>query len=331
MLRKLSLLVACLWSFTAQAIMVDDLYTVRLPVSDLSGQGQLVLMQQGLGAVLSRISGRTDITTLPVVAKALEEAGQYVQQFTIEEGQYFAHYDPERLSQLLSSAGVPVWGENRPLTLMWLTVESADGRKLVGSEAKTYAQAIDQASKALGLPVMLPLLDLEDVAAVSVTDVQGRFAHILEPASERYASDAILAVRLLERAPNQWEGRWYLKGGEEQFDWLVDTPTLDEQLSKGLAAVAEHLASGYAVDQQNAPGEPVSLLVNDIHSAQQYAEVLAYLNGLAPVSAVQVGEVRGNSVVFKVTPIGGNQALRQAISLDHHLLAMGEQHYRWIP
>ena len=108
---------------------------------------------------------------------------------------------------------MPVWGPERPLTLLWVAVDDGvGGRALLGANETTELGApttpqmtallttvreeIVAAADERGLPIAWPLLDLEDLNAVTFTDVWGGFEDRIVAASTRYRADAVLIGRV---------------------------------------------------------------------------------------------------------------------------------------
>ena len=106
---------------------------------------------------------------------------------------------------------MPVWGPERPLTLLWVAVDDgAGGRALLGAnEAARVRRAGDAAETELlttvraeivaaaderGLPIAWPLLDLEDLNAV---DVHGRLGRVRR--SDRRGVGALSCRRRADR------------------------------------------------------------------------------------------------------------------------------------
>ena len=101
------------------------------------------------------------------------------------------------------------WGAERPLTLLWVAVDDGiGGRAVLGANetAELGAATTPQMTELLaavraeivaaaderGLPIAWPLLDAEDLSAVTFLDVWGRFEERILAASARYRADAVL-------------------------------------------------------------------------------------------------------------------------------------------
>ena len=112
---------------------------------------------------------------------------------------------PRAVLGLIRDAGLPVWRANRPTVVAWVVLDDGSERRILGAESTHPAiEALRSRARERGVPLRLPLLDLQDLSAVSFTDVWGGFEEGIVAASARYRADAAIDVRerepVLERA-----------------------------------------------------------------------------------------------------------------------------------
>ena len=101
-------------------------------------------------------------------------------------------FAPSSLNRALNDLGLPLWGAERPETLLWLAVQESSRRYiLAGGTQNAVRRSLDQVTEKRALPVLLPLMDLQDQSAVDFSDVRGGFTGHVQDASERYGVDAI--------------------------------------------------------------------------------------------------------------------------------------------
>src|SRR5690606_5592721 len=205
-------------------------------------------------------------------------------------------FDAQAMARAVREAGLPLWGDERPATLVWLALE--DGRQRVllsagladdaadepasfGAEALSALQA---AAEARGVPLILPLLDSQDRAQVAYADVAGGFVERVLAASERYGADAVLVGRVL-RTGQIWSGRWQLlEAGQPPSQWETRDPALDMALQNGINPVADAFAARFALQTvAGAGGSQADLRIDGVDSLAAYAKVLDYLEKLTPV------------------------------------------------
>lgn len=346
----LAIYLFCLLSMRAAlATVVPNLYDVSLTSQSQSQDEWQRLVQEGLAQVLERISSAPNLTAHPQVKQAMENASDYVEQYTYEGNMLNVKYSQDLVNQLVQKLGHNVWGQRRPNVVLWLAIEDNHQRRLVGVETDPTLQAyVVDVAKKKGIPMVLPLMDLEDMAAVTVTDVWGQFPTVLEQASMRYGAQTILLGRVMHNdvggAP--WVGDWQLLTEGDVPSWKVEGKTLEEVLAQGITGVTQYLKNNA---NANGPkkvgasrGKPFLIGVEGIQSSADFINVENYLKSLNPVADVNIHQLLGQIAIFEITPAdeNGRAALEQAVTLDQQLvpsfsssqgIAGVESTYRWIP
>jgi hypothetical protein len=146
-------------------------------------------MATALGEVLIRVTGQRAAPELPAFADLLAAAPSLVQQFRYEfqdrvdevtgrprrELQLSVRFDPRAVQRAAIERGVPVWGSERPATLVWLAWDDGRERGLMDESAPSNIDpALVRASTRRGLPLVTPLMDLEDRSALYSFILAGR-------------------------------------------------------------------------------------------------------------------------------------------------------------
>ncbi|MDT1012652.1 DUF2066 domain-containing protein [Plesiomonas shigelloides] len=196
------------WTFLllaggVQAAEVNDFYLVRLPVSG----AQLTDAQrsEALDDMLIRYSGLRELPASPALQSAQQQAGRYIAQTQTrnENGEKTADvsFDPAAVQHLAQTLGLPVWNHDRPAIMLWLVDNrgnnsAGDRRIMLDQEYSAAREQLRQVAMERGIPLLLPLGDLEDNMAVSASDVYGNFINPIAAASLRYQPDAVLVASL---------------------------------------------------------------------------------------------------------------------------------------
>ena len=333
-MRGVATIILLLLSTIANAVLVSELYTEKQPAPQQSATEREALIRRGLETVFTRISPVPNLSQQRAIQTALKDAGQYVQKYAYEstpEGNVLVvAYDANRLQNTLTSAELPFWGAQRPLTLLWLAVDTPEGRFIVGEQTEPFALAVAKSAQSLRVPVQLPALDLEDLARVSATDVWGGFMEILSPASQRYAPDVLAVVRLEHLENGAWRGEWQLRNPEIIWQWMHETSTWNAQVETGLQALSVALGQQYAV-RPHGPVTSLRVSVSRIRSFEDYAKLMQYLQQLPIVQDLQVSGVGTDTAQIEMKLRGDGKAFQQALAMDHQLLAQDDAHYEWIP
>lgn len=196
------------WTFLllaggVQAAEVNDFYLVRLPVSGT----QLTDAQrsEALDDMLIRYSGLRELPASPALQSAQQQAGRYIAQTQThnENGEKTADvsFDPAAVQHLAQTLGLPVWNHDRPAIMLWLVDNrgnnsAGERRIMLDQEYSAAREQLRQVAMERGIPLLLPLGDLEDNMAVSASDVYGNFINPIAAASLRYQPDAVLVASL---------------------------------------------------------------------------------------------------------------------------------------
>lgn len=305
----------------------DWLYDVRVPVSDQTSAARIEAAGRALSEVLSRVTGLASVPRSEPVARALAAPDHLYTQFGYERAAdgdgllLRVQFVPGPVLDLVREARLPVWRANRPRVLAWVVVEEAGGERRVLSAASDHAVAVGLTERARqrGLPLRLPLMDLEDQLAVDPAAVWGRLSETLVTAAQRYGADIVLVGRLQQAPEARWVGSW-------EFWVEGDVRYLNHEARDGAALghdaadlVTDELAARYAVLDRGI--RRVDLAVSALQGPADYAELLRYLGGLEFVDELAVTQVAGDRVrLVLITPADPEQ-LRELFRVDRRLFA----------
>lgn len=320
-----------------RAAELPDLYEAEVPVSTQEAVDREGALGLALRRVLTKVSGRRGAGSHEALAGALQAPEPFVQEYQYRirpagepdsgEGdalRLWAKFDAHLVDALIRETGLPVWGRTRPSTLVWLSVERSGGRELLAAdEAASYLASIEEGAGRRGIPLVLPLLDLEDRLAVNADELWAGFLGRLRDASARYESDAVLLVRLRERPPDLAEVHWSLltDGGEQHWSTQADLPEL--LLEDGVHTAADLLAARYSGPADGYAAGSVDLVVSGVLTLEDYARALGYLSDLDEVERLDVEAVETGQVRFRLVARGGPARVRQTLMLGATLVPDG--------
>ncbi|MBV1876697.1 MAG: DUF2066 domain-containing protein [Pseudomonadales bacterium] len=335
------------------ALTVDDLYEAEIYVLNQSDAARQTGAKAGLLQVLVRVSGRNDVGSNQRVIEALKNPVPYFNQYSYQaydpatdpllpehnqsgnaKLRLKLNFEPSAIARLLRQAGYPVWGSNRPGVLLWLAVQGENKRYLMAeNDTSEISAAVRKLAKQRGLPLLYPLLDIEDKALLSTAEVWGAFNERIDRASLRYNPDSVLTARIQRFETGEWHAYWSyrIEGQWQAFANVAFTAT---DLVAGIADVLTNaLAARYAIDSSRSS---VELRVENIASLGDYAALMKYLRSLNPVLDIGVTELDGNQIVLQLSTEGRTSQLIELIQLDEKmvLLSTGDDsskiHYRWL-
>ncbi|WOI35844.1 DUF2066 domain-containing protein [Alteromonas sp. CI.11.F.A3] len=196
-------------TMSAQATQHVVVNEAQIPVSDQSQKTQANAVKEALTQVMVKVSGNTAVLQNPGVRAALRKPEAYLRSYRFSysgnETFYVAEFDKTKLTELMKREGLPLWGERRPETIVWLATETDDNERIILDESSPtpVGEMLVNTAKTRGVPVSLPLMDLTDSASISIYDVWGRFVQSLTASSQRYGVDNIIGARLYKNTPGE--------------------------------------------------------------------------------------------------------------------------------
>ncbi|MDH4109850.1 MAG: DUF2066 domain-containing protein [Gammaproteobacteria bacterium] len=304
------------------AIEVENLYTVQVPLDRSDPDARETAYARALAEVLSRITGSEGASSSDGLLALFPNPARYVMQFRAgEDDSLVITLDGPAIEKLLRQAGHPVWGSDRPLTLVWLAVDWGMGdREIIGADSqravpgasrsidrnRLLRERVQAAAARRGIPLIFPLLDTEDLGRVSFSDVWGGFDQALLEASQRYGTSSVLVGRVRPSEP--YRDRWMYYFGGQQREWTGGPETAVNLLADSLA---EQFA--YA---GNAPVETVLLTVSGVDSVDAFGNVQRYLDKQAAIQGYRIEAVAGQELRFEVQVQGGSDRLAAALEFS---------------
>ena len=305
----------------ASAATFPDLHTVTvIPGPDAAANRRTVSERLAMTQLLTRVTGRREAAGAPELAHLVENARAYVSRWgEIDRERVFVGFNAAAVESELERASWPVWGAERPLTLVWIAVDFGDGQRALMGESLATAEwspelaelmlelreQLDEAARERGLPVAYPLLDLEDFSAVSFAEIWGGFDGLITAASARYGADAILVGRIGVTSLGL-DVRWSaLRDGR-------GSAVLGTDVRGGLEWLADQYAAEYATI---GGARSTHIAVLDVTSFEQYASVMSHLESLSVLQSVDVEALEGSVLRLRVAARGEDSVVERLLTL----------------
>jgi uncharacterized protein len=258
MLFRVALFFLMLVSHNVLAVEVKGLYETEVIAKSQSvaDRGQAVNM--ALRQVLTRVMVSTDIDHDLTVQHILANANDYVREYQYSLTQAVDHkngqarfvrilFDEQKLQKLLRNSPLGLWNEIRPETLLWLVVEDQGQRQFYSAEKMPILQnALLDGAVQLGLPLLFPLMDMEEQTQLTIAKVLSPDPHPLKKISERYDAVSIL-VGLLVNQHECWLTEWTLYFDQKVRQWQSECKPLKQAVMVGLQGTYVGLGDYYAV------------------------------------------------------------------------------------
>ncbi|WP_060509169.1 DUF2066 domain-containing protein [Pseudomonas sp. NBRC 111124] len=294
-------------SITAQAETVSGLYQVREPVEGQGAEARAAATAKAFETLVLRLTGDPKAAQSPALAELRKDPQKIINQVGTEAGppeSVQVEFDPGSTDSVLRKAGLALWGSNRPSILGWWLNDSVEGSNLVG-DGQSSAQPLRRAAQHRGLPLRLPLADLQEQLVANAKQLESNDPAPLRQAAERYGADALLAVHAHE-ADGKWQGKWQLWLGDQREQGNAEGADQAALADAVMLAVSSRLAPRYVV--KAGASSQLQLQVQGMN-LQRYAELSRVLEPYGP--RLQMAE--GGTLTYAVT--GNREQLRAQLGL----------------
>jgi uncharacterized protein len=318
---------------SARAAKVDWLYDVDVAVANQSTQERAIASREALLVVLKRVTGLVDVPMNDAVTNALAAPQLYYVEYRYHEetGPLVSGQQPAAKSLMLSvrfaetavlrlvtEAGLPLWSSNRPTTVAWIVVAEDGDRSLLGaSDPNPLLLALRARAEQRGLPLVVPLLDLDEQLEVTAAVVWGGMFDVIERASQRYAADSILLGRITHATTGSWTADWQIwqQGSDRRF--TIDSASAEQAGVALVDRLTDELVTRYAVAAGSR--QLLRIRVDGIADLADYGALLAYLGSLEFIDSVGVDQVSRNEVLVSLATRTPWDRLRDLLALDGRL------------
>lgn len=327
-------LLSMLFFASASAVVIEDLYDAKVPVTDQAEATQNKAIKQALKQVFVKVSGSQTLLNDEQIVKHLSRASTLIRSYSYERklNQLFlvVNFDQEKIQNALRTAGFAVWDKRRPDTLLWLAIEDKQQDKYIlnADNQPMFVQRLIEQAQIRGIRVGFPLWDLNDMQLVDVYTIWGGFAQQIASASERYDHKTLLSARIYfesidpsndNSGKQQWLADWTMSDNGQVTNGQVSGPQSDLLADEIINVVAQQLSDKYAISQQNRLLNAVTtkIVINNVNAISRYAAVLKFLNGLSVVSKATLISQQGEKATFELELLGNTDDLLNTFRLDN--------------
>lgn len=316
-----------------RAVVVDELYTVALPVADQTTGVRLEAFENAFGLVLIKVSGSDEARKNPAISRLAKNSSRYVKQFSYEsrsgvdaDGSEIkllymkANFDQRLIERLLRKHNFPVWGRERPSSLLVINSQTnGDVQIVTGGSAPKIVELLDEAALNMGVPTLLPLMDLEDIGLVDVADVTSRRFEVINNLATRYGPDAVVVGEIVKLNSDNWQGAWEVRFADQIFKWRHKAATQQAVIDQLVAHLAGVLALEYALEDNQSNEQELRLKVSSMEGINHLISVQTYLRSLNAVESVQVSLISNEEVTFYLKLRNSSADLQRLIDIGNIL------------
>ncbi len=298
----------------AAAVTVEDLFTVELPVADQTTSLRLESFSEAFRQVIVKASGSDEALRSPAFERPIKGSARYVKQFRyitrnslddeeVEAGRLYLRIDfnQQLIESLLRENNFPVWGRERPSSLLVISYDVNENIKLVADDSTPdLVEALDQAASVHAVPVLFPLMDLEDIALVKIGDIVSRQYDSIDTMAMRYAPDALLVGQIVGRSGEGWHGDWEVRFAEQIFKWKFKASSKQAVIDQVIKHLARILALEYALEDHRRVEQTLLLSVSALEGIDKLIAVQKYLKSLNVVDSVRVAMINEDVITYRL-------------------------------
>ena len=329
----LLLTLALVWLVPARAVIVEDLFSIELPVADQTTSLRLESFSEAFKQVIVRVSGSDDALKSPAFQRPIERSARYVKQFRYitrspPEGDELGtdrlylriDFDEQLIEGLLREHDFPVWGRERPSSLLVISYDVNEKIKLVSQDATPdLIESLDSAASRHAVPVLFPLMDLEDMALVTISDIAASHYEKIRMMAQRYSPDALVVGQIIGRSGQGWQGNWEARFADQIFRWKYQSSAKQEVIDQVIRHLAKVLALEYAPEDHLSVEESLLLAVSSVNGIDNLIEVQKYLESLNVVEGVRVAMVNQDVVTYRLRLRNDPEDLQRLIEFGNLL------------
>lgn len=273
----------------------EQYYSVTIEVSDRTERTRARSISKGLAIVLRRMTGSARLPNSPVVSTALASADRYALSFgyeRLDEGRsaLTMRFDPRGVRQVIEEAGLAVWSLERPRVLAWVLVEDGEQEFILDSASNhPISEAMQASATEFGVPLVLPLMDIDERLEIEPMLLRGLFFDVLRQAGQRYRTQFILVGRVRTEEEGDWMGTWNLSQPGAPISEVSLEGEGGEVAHNAMGFVLEELVKRFALDVNQETRVRIS--VEGVHRLSDYAQLFRHLRELDGVERAELYEM----------------------------------------
>jgi uncharacterized protein len=320
--RYLLLLIILCTSFDVSAITEKNLCSINIPLLTTPSNTNLkAVFRQGLSQVLIKASGNEGILTLPTIKDAIKNAKNWVTDYSFnsqdDQTTISINYNQQSIMSLLHRSKQDIWGNQRPLTLLWLT--TSNGQLINNNDPSDIKKDIEQAANKRGLPILFPnkpTSNHDDETSPLVA--QNNIAPITLTVLNQYKADAMLQGSI-NSLSNPVTIQWQFAMKDDKFSWNSTGDSILQATSNGINQLSDTLANQEAITHDNSLETIYTLSVRPITSTPNYVKLLSELKQCSGIDSANTVRFKNQTVTLRITSALEIDAVMQKLAALKHL------------
>lgn len=307
-----ALALTLLLAFSASAS--DVQFRSTAPLRDLSPASEESALQDALGRLLVRVTGRRAAADL---VGNFPPASSIVRHYRVVDGKKLeAEFDEALIRRVLEEAGEGIWEGERPRLAVWLVI--SDGARWLYQPVR----AVEPTSQSMDLRrVISGALGQAFEEATELRGIEIDFAPRADPASAEACAEELwvgFSACLPESADQLLVlGRVAAPSGLDDIEWNLREDGLWRMDWESDAAEAVHVVTDLLAARFMATQGPVRsyvLVVAPVEDLESYARLKAGLDDTRAVREWRIEGATGDSLTLRITSRTAEAPLRDALS-----------------
>ena len=316
---------------SGMAVQIRDINIAFVDVPDQSDLAFQKVLPQALEQVLIRMSGNADIMTLPAIQNELSQISRYIEKYNYvikiegnRSNQLLLRvaFNQQAIKQLLYNANQAIWGINRPLMMIWLAIPNGTQSQILTSDSqKSVIQTIKQVASVRGIPIIFPMMDLEDQIHMVQPPSTLLNNQQLQAIAQRYEVDSILSGTVMANKEYQLQGEWKLFLNETVYEWQTNGSNLTKVVKNGVNHAVDMMINQFATLDSKGMESLVTIQVSGIRTLDDYVHVISTLKHLIPVTKIFVSDINTDTLLLKIKTTGNINDLVKSLKSISNLVA----------
>ena len=330
--RLFYLLILLSFSSPTKAAEVTHLYQSSTPVKtqsiDERNEKAATLFKQ----VLIKLVGDESILDENKLKPILANAQASIQQYEYIDNNALRHnpttsddlslkltFDKSAVDNVLKQLNLPKWGKVRPDILVWISSEVNGERTLQGLEnmPQSLFLPLQNVSDQRGLPILIPLNDLEDLKYVNADKVGAVDESAIQKASQRYKADDVLVMNIKQKN-NQTMIRWQLGFGDSSIKWTSEGFN-DAAIKKGFAFLVNTIAKRYKSDSFSSDEQTIHIVIQGVNNYADFNRVFKTVNDIDEIDSVKTESINGGILKLVISFSGDGSTLKRLLEVGNVL------------
>lgn len=343
-----------------------DLYSSVMSIPSKSEEDRKLAAKVALKNILVRSTGDEDILkNYPKLVSYIKKPLEYISSFSYFEDDSLSpfmrsfetdteaflnksslkikfYFQTEEIKKILVDSDAPLWGSNRPVTIVWFIHEEGSKKSFHIHNDFEFLSSFYSYTKFRGLPVIEPIFDLSEISILNNenewTDIYNDIYH----SSQKYNADIIYIMRFSNRSDGEWIALSTLKFKDQYINEYHAGSNIVNFLKKDMDSLTGKLAKSFAVSNYNNISNNEYLIeVSNISNYKEFKMLMGSFFDISALNSIKIKKINKEVIYFSFPSNVPIKKLITIISLNKHLLKVDKNHnsndniqtnlsYKWI-